>query len=761
MHPFVAPTMSRSGVLRLAVAAVLLALAPAAFADLVIVRDGQPAATLVGPADPGRARDITEAHAVQLLNEWIEKITGTALPVADQAPADGVAIYVGRSAIAAGLSLDDIASPSREGVRIRTEGNRIYIAGQSDQATLRAVGRFLEQLGCRYFMDSPIGEVYPSMKTLSVPAMNITEQPGLRMRRVWGSSWGGLGSEIWRVWNGGGGESFNTGHAWGGLVPSTTWFDQHPEWFAMNASGQRYNGEWLCTTDPGLREFFAQRVIARIEGGDVNPSISPPDGRGHCQCKPCTDLDDPDSIEVRGAVSKSNRYAEFYRAVANRVKEKHPNSILNFYAYSEYTLPPTRGEPLPDNLAAWVTPIAYCWFHGINNPNCESRQAVKGIYDGWSKYVSKFGYRDFNYNYGDCMLPFSKIDVWARDVPWLADKGLIGINIETIASWMVYGPQMYLFQRLAYEPAADPHAILTDYFTMFYGPAAGPYVQAYFMAIDAAVAGLTGEPEVGLRGLQALEPVLTPDMLRRLRTLLDQAAAAAPGYPRSLERIAMTEQGLRNGEQYMQVRAFMNAEDYRAAGDLYLQLIARNEQLVARRQSNKYAVEYPQRFLWRGEDLARKWATAPPNRVLHELPDNWKNHWDKDATGVERGYHLPGFDDSPWETVPSYSVRMTSGGDYNATRDWRFRWFRMPFELPEQRGRTMIYFSTLHPDAAVYINGQMVNGPGDRPAGQWGVSFLMDAGDAVRTGRNVIAIRRPHAWGQLFEHAALVIEAPR
>ena len=46
-------------------------------------------------------------------------------------------------------------------------GGRVLIGGQSEHATGKAVCRFLEELGCRYFMDSALGEVFPRTQDLS------------------------------------------------------------------------------------------------------------------------------------------------------------------------------------------------------------------------------------------------------------------------------------------------------------------------------------------------------------------------------------------------------------------------------------------------------------------------------------------------------------------------------------------------------------------------------------------------------------------
>ena len=88
----------------------------------------------------------------------------------------------------------------------------------------------------------------------------------------------------------------------------------------MGPDGQRKQGQWLCTSNPGLRKYFADQIIAAIRGGNKNPSLSPTDGRGYCQCAACKAQDDPNSIEPStGMVSISNRYTDFFDDIARRV----------------------------------------------------------------------------------------------------------------------------------------------------------------------------------------------------------------------------------------------------------------------------------------------------------------------------------------------------------------------------------------------------------------------------------------------------------
>src|SRR5207247_2060694 len=101
----------------------------------------------------------------------------------------------------------------------------------------------------------------------------------------------------------------------------------------------------------------------------------------------------------------------------------------------------------------------------------------------WAKSAQHVGYRTYNYNLAECLVPFSLVSVWQHDLPYLQSKGCVGINLETLASWQIYGPHIYASIRLAYDPAADANALMQDYFEKFYGPAAEA-MKEYWTAIN-------------------------------------------------------------------------------------------------------------------------------------------------------------------------------------------------------------------------------------------------------------------------------------
>lgn len=724
---------------------------PALAVDLV--KAGKPVATIIVDAPPapkvqpkGKKRPAEpaagEAHAARILVEWVKKITDAELPVADK-PGDGPTIYVGKAAVRAGLKLDDIDSPTREGVRIVIADNRILIAGQSEAATVKAVCRFLEELGCRYFMDTPLGEVFPRTRDLSVKTTTITEKPGLLERNPKGPSWRG---GYWKEWNGAGGENFGHSHAWGRYIPKGT-FAEHPEYFAMGADGKRKDGDWLCTSNAGARAMFAAQVISAIKAGTKHPSISPPDGRGYCQCQQCKAQDDPKAIEPSsGNVAMTNRYVDFFDDVARRVAKDCPDSVLSFYVYADYTQPPTVEKKLSPNLCAVIAPIRYCRLHALGDPICPSRKQQVEMVDGWAKVASRLGYYNYMYNLADATLPMFKYTPCRVEFPELAKRGLAFMTIEVLSNWHLYGPQIYLSLRLAYDPKADAAAIFDDYCEKFYGPAAKP-MKAYWLGIDEATARL----DCHSGGFYGLAAVYTPELTRALQARLMQAVAAADGDANRayMKRVGMHAAGFDNIVRYQEICGAMEKGDFARAREVYDRLVNRTEILVLNGNANpEYGTAYLKRFLSKAIDGGVA-ATAAPNKVVRVLPDRWRFATDDADEGVAKDYHAPQFDDSKWKTAATYSATLNQQG----LRENSVLWYRTTFQVPETHGRLTLFFPEVDGQVTVYVNGKALGptsvlpvpakkkaGP-DTPAVPRRAPFEVDLSPAVKAGDNLVAVR--------------------
>ena len=704
---------------------------------LDIVKDGKAAAVIVVKppipvANKKRVRGFpaNDRSAAKVLATWIKKISGAELPIVNTAPKGKTPIYIGRAAVEHGLDLSGIKSPSKEGLRILCDGHKLLIGGQNGTATVKAVCRFLEELGCRFFMDHQLGEVYPSLKTITVSnSLDIKDRPGLLMRRIWGSEWSM--PTLWKIWNGAGGVKMETRHAWSSYVPNRKkLFAAHPEYFALR-NGKRKCGSWICTSNPEIRKIFAEQVSKRIESGVKNPSISVSDGNGYCECEKCRAQDDPKNIEPSsGRVSISNRYADFFDYVGREVLKKHPDSMLSFYCYANYTQAPSNGIKLSPNLCAWIAPIRYSRVHCIGNPYSPSRQQLQQVIDGWAKCAKQIGYRTYNYNLAEILVPFSKLAIWKHDFPYLKKHGCIGADLETIKSWELYGPHIYQSIRLAYDPNADSDKLMDDYFEKFYGKAAAPLMKEYWMSLDNAFKNLKSEAG----SYFALHLVYTDKMLRKCRSLLEKAMKAADTKARR-QRVAMTLEGFKNAEQYMQMRKLMSKGDFAAAAKLYDSILARNKVEVVKRLGAKYTIRYFKRFIAPVIQAGLK-ATAPPNRLLQVLSDRWRLAYDPENKGEKSGFAKPGFDDSKWALVQTYGNPL----DVQGFKDRKtYMWYRTSFNLPKKYDKLSLFFAEVDGKSTVFVNGQKVatDKKGRRP-------FSVDISKAVVKGKNTVAVKVDH-----------------
>ncbi len=722
---------------------------------VALVKDGKPVCTIVVEGKPAApkgkkeplATTATESGAAVLLAEWLKKITGATVPIREK-PGDGANIFVGKAALAAGLKMDEVQSRSKEGIKVQVGDGRVLIAGQSEAATGKAVCRFLEQLGCRYFMDGPLGEVYPETANLLVSPGGFTEKPGLLYRNPKGPSWRG---GYWAAWNGAGGEPFAHAHSWGHYIPKGL-FAEHPEYFAQGAAGARKNGDWLCTSNAGAREVFATGIIATIKGGQKNPSISPPDGRGYCQCDKCKALDDPKLIEPSsGTVSVSTRYAEFFDDVAKRVAKVYPDSVLSFYVYADYTQPPKRTEKLAKNLCAVIAPIRYCRLHAIGNAECPSRKQQLEMIDGWAKVAARLGYYNYMYNLADATLPMFKYTPCKEEMPYLAKKGLDFMTIEVLSNWYIYGPQIYLSLRMAYDPMLDPAKLMDDYYTKFYGPAAKD-MRAYWEAIDTASAK-HGNHSGGFYGLSS---VFTPDVYRACELAINRANASLDD-PKGAygQRVWMHSSGFWNVTSYRDICAAMAKGDFAAAQKLYEEMTKRINTLIEKKQANpEYGTAYLRRFLLRTV-YGGLIATAEPNKLLAVLPDKWKFRTDESENGDAK-YEAADLDDAKWKLVATHSATLSQQGQSENT----VLWYRTKFTAPEKPDKLALVFPEVDGIATVYVNGKELPGEAIQPAPPKvkapttvvrRVPFRVPLGDAVKPGANVVAVRCDnHKISELF-----------
>ena len=488
-----------------------------------------------------------EAQAVRFLVQWVKKITDAELRVADK-PGDGPAIYVGKAAVRAGLKLDDIDSPTKEGIRIVVEDRR---PDRRAERRRDREGRLPVPRGTRLpvLHGRPARRGVPAVARPGREAGHDHREAGPAVPQPEGADVEG------RVLEGverGRRRELSRTRTRGAGTSRRALFAEHPEYFAMGADGKRKDGDWLCTSNPRCGRSSPTSVIAAIKGGTKHPSISPPDGRGYCQCDKCKAQDDPKIIEPSsGSVSMSNRYADFFDDVGRQRGEGVPGlgaellRLRRLHAAAdgreEAVAEPVRGHR-PDPLL----PAAR-----DRRPELPEPQAAAG--DGrrvGRRWRHGSGITTTCTTWPTRPCPCSSTPrARSSSRPW-PDEGLTYMTIEVLSNWYMYGPQIYLSLRLAYDPKLDAAASSMTITRSSTARRRRP-MKAYWLGIDEATAKLA----VPLR--------------RVLRAGGGVHAGVLPGL-----RVA-AEAGGRGGEGRQRVRGtggdargrVRNVLDYRAIGD--------------------------------------------------------------------------------------------------------------------------------------------------------------------------------------------------
>ena len=552
---------------------IAMVISGSASADLTLVSDGQPVATIV----TGDATTAATREAVAALQDYLRRMSGAELPVAAEADApEGPRILVGAGGLTAGLGYDPDALALEQSI-VRVHGTDLVVLGDDQKpaggalmGTRHAAYMLLRELGCRWLWPGALGTVVPQRATIAVPdGLSLEWTPVLLKRGLRSAGYNdrvqrGLDRMGWATedfqamhardigpWYAahriGGSFAGGYGHAYGDYWER--FGAEHPEWFALQPDGTRDqssagNRARLCVSNPELIAQIAADKIAELQ---ANPaldcvSISPNDGgrTTFCCCPECEAWDHPDGPIisfrlVESHVSLSDRYARFYNEIARIVARECPDRYLGAYAYSAY-----RTVPIAQNLERNVL----IGFVGITYVNREGYEADLETFAGWAAKASRVFWRP-NLLGGGMGFPMNFARALARDVARFADQGLTVTDFDCqYQHWALKGLTYYVLAEMLADPDADPDAIIDDYCAAGFGPAAAD-VRAWFDALEAITTRVFEDSVyTGRDTSHVIAGYFDDDTLAGLQAHLDAARAAAAGDATILARIDFLQVGI-------------------------------------------------------------------------------------------------------------------------------------------------------------------------------------------------------------------------
>ena len=534
---------------------------PVSAADAVLARDGVAAYVITIAADATEP----ERHAAEELASFLKQVTGTAFPIKPPAEAAGApCLAVGPGAARAIQPDLDLNSLGADGIVIRGlpgERNHLLLTGGvgAPRGTLYAVHTFLEnEVGCRWWTRTESS--IPNKPTLAVKAeLDVRYVPPLEFRDqcfnegmdgIWAlrhklTGWCSPGDSVLR---GGGLMYAGNIHSFFSLVPPKEHFDKHPEWYA-EINGKRTVEGQLCLTNPELLQVVIGRVKVwlkecplRIKPAFV--SVSQNDCAGWCTCPRCKAVD-----EAEG--SQSGTMIRFVNAVAEGIEPDYPNVAVHTFAYQYSRKPPKLVRPRR-NVVVQLCSIECDFAHPMaddrNRPFWHTGTSPAGRLfredlEGWSRICDRLYIWDYATNFRYFFQAHPNLRVLGPNIRFFVRNGVKGVFEQ--GSYESPGAALgalraWVIGKLLWNPALDDRALIEEFLSGYYGPAA-PALRRYLNLIHDTMA------ESGYRLTMFMTPNaphLTPEILAQSAALVEEAKAAVAGQQEFLRRVEIVEMSI-------------------------------------------------------------------------------------------------------------------------------------------------------------------------------------------------------------------------
>ncbi|MEN6424452.1 MAG: DUF4838 domain-containing protein, partial [Phycisphaerales bacterium] len=376
-----------------------------------------------------------------------------------------------------------------EGIVIKTVGDDLILAGGRPRGTLYAVYTFLEdQLGCRWW--SSTESRIPRKRVVAADKVDIRYVPPLEYRSPF---WTDAFEGDWSARNKANGQSHRLEAKHGGkhiyegfvhtffpLIPPDKYFAEHPEWFSEIDGKRKHEHAQLCLTNEEMRQELVKNLKQNLRN---NPqatiaSVSQNDWHGNCQCAKCKAIEEEEG-------SPAGLMLRFVNAVAADIEQEFPNVALSTLAYQYTRKPPAITKPRP-NVIVQLCSIECSFCKPLAD---ERNKAFRDDIVGWSKISKRLYIWDYTTNFRHYFLPHPNLRALGPNVKFFVDHSVTGIFEQ--GAYTSYGAEMaelraWVLAKLLWDPTRDGDALVNEFVSGYYGPAA-PSIQAYLKVMHDGV----------------------------------------------------------------------------------------------------------------------------------------------------------------------------------------------------------------------------------------------------------------------------------
>ncbi|MFC2101669.1 DUF4838 domain-containing protein [Bacteroidota bacterium] len=423
-------------------------------AGLLIVDNHRSTFKIIIPANP----TSQEKRAAELFQKYIQQAANCKLPTANS---DNITT---EDAIVIKAS-PQVSDP--DGFIIRTIGNQLFITGGSHKGCIYGVIDLLEkELGCRkYSVDY---EIVPTYDMVYLPDLNYQDAPINQVRIINGTFCQDEDYQDWQRLNTIS-ELFPQGyyvHTFHRLIPWETYFEEHPEYFAL-MNGKRIIDQ-PCLTNPDVLKItldkFSQEMI--LQPDKTLWSVSQNDNFSYCQCDACKKV-------IRDEGSPAGPIIRF----VNEVAEHFPEMTISTLAYQYSRKAPLRTKPA-DNVQVMLCTIEL----NRSKPIADDPTSASFLTDmkAWGKISNHIYLWDYTVNFSHHVNPFPNLHILQSNIQLFTDNNIHehfqqsntgnGHEFSELKS--------YLISRMLWNPNVNADSVLTEFLNGYYG-SASPFISEY------------------------------------------------------------------------------------------------------------------------------------------------------------------------------------------------------------------------------------------------------------------------------------------
>ncbi|WP_198315780.1 DUF4838 domain-containing protein [Chitinophaga tropicalis] len=463
-----------------------------------------------------------ETRAATVLQEYIKRISGASLPVIkESAYRSTPAIFVGGTEHTEKFNVVKLKT---EGFHLLSDDQHIYIRGGTGKGVLYGVYTLLEDyLDCRKYANIPV--VVPSRKNIDLPMhLHSKQEPAFLYRETYYPAafdneyleWHKLHrfEDLWGIW----------GHSFFKIVPPSTYFAAHPEYYAQ-VNGKRQATQ-LCLSNEGvfkvMTEYFRKAISDNPDA--MYWSVAAEDGAGFCTCDQCSKI----NAEEGGPTGTLIRFI-------NRIAATFPDRQFTTLAYTYTAHPPQKTKPA-SNVYIMLSSIDAYRQEPLST--IASAAGFRRDLDGWGALTENLFVWDYTTQFTNYLAPFPDYDNLQANLQYLAAHKVKGVfsqgSADTYSDMAAYN--CYLQAKLLWNPGITATAVTADFMNGYYGKA-GTFINQYLQALTTALHTTKARLDIYGNPVNNYKDFLSPQAIDQYSTLLDRAEKAAEGNSVWIERV--------------------------------------------------------------------------------------------------------------------------------------------------------------------------------------------------------------------------------